>query len=82
MGASVTLTSSTLGEATEADFASWVGFVSDRIDAACGFKVGVDAAQYGESGDDQVRGTDEQRQTIREAIMVLWERWCEGEVAE
>ena len=65
-----------LGEATEADFASWVAYVSERIDES-----GVHAAVSGRGprdvqGDEIVGASDEERVAIEEARRALWDRWC------
>ncbi len=67
-----------LGEAaTDDDYASWIDFVAHRIDEACGFAVDVEASNPRDVQDDKVSGADdEQRETITEAIRVLWELWC------
>lgn len=73
---SISLTSYNMGDVTEADFDSWVAFVNERIDERCGFTVAVDGLRFGESGDDRISGSDEERETIAEAVRVLWDEWC------
>ena len=66
-----------MGEATEADFAAWVSFVSQRIDARAGFTVVVnECAARDIQRDTIVNATDEQREIIDEAKQALWDEWC------
>jgi hypothetical protein len=72
------LTSYDMGDATEADFDRWVEYVMQGIDTACGFEVDVTQARW-QSGPDRDRirhATEEQEQTIREALICLWDAWC------
>ena len=74
----LTLRRDGLGEAaTDADYTSWLNFVADRIDEACGFAVDVEASNPRDvQGNESIGADDEQRETITEAIRVLWELWC------
>ena len=74
----VTLTSYNTGDATEEDFDRWVAYVDQRIDEQVGATVRVDASAFGAAQtDDGVRGGNpDQRQSVREALEVLWESWC------
>jgi hypothetical protein len=79
--ASVTLTAYNLGPNTrEADFDAWVAYVAEHIDEATGLDVSVDAFAFtgrGAGGDkDNVSCDDEDRETIEEALEMLWERGC------
>jgi len=77
MNPSVKLTAYNLGGyATEADFDAWAQYVAAHIDEACGFEVDVDQFRFvGGPAKDEVRdATDEQGETIREALRELWER--------
>jgi hypothetical protein len=59
------------------DFDTYVSFVSDRIDDRAGFTVNVESAPFGEGGADRISGADDaQRETIREAMQVIWQEWC------
>ncbi len=87
----VVLVASNMGDSTtEADFDSWIAYVSERIDAACGFVVDVDSLGFRDSADRDgikfeesvdLETRDEQIATIREALARLWEAWCGGERA-
>lgn len=79
MAASVKLTASNLGgTATEADFDAWIAYVCARIDAVCGFEVGVESFRFGEAADrDVIRGTDAEREAIETALVTLWDEGCE-----
>ena len=81
--ATVRLTAYNMGPyATEADFDAWVRYVAANIDEATGLDVTVDAFQFagrGAGGDeDEISGweTEEDRETIGEALEALWERGC------
>lgn len=76
--ASVTLTSANMGaDATAQDFAAWVRYVSEHIDARTGLDVTVDAARFDSGGSDRIVADDEDRDTLRRAISVeLWEAFC------
>ncbi len=67
-----------LGEAASvADYTSWLDFVTDKIDEACGFAVDVEASDPRDVQRNKISAADdEQRETITEAIRVLWELWC------
>ena len=63
--------------ATDADYTSWLDFVTDRIDEACGFAVDVEASNPRDVQEDKIEGADDgERETITEALRVLWELWC------
>lgn len=75
----VTLTAYNMGpDATEADFDNWAAFVAERIDAACGFECEIDQAGFvgGPSRDVVADATDEQEETVREALRSIWDDWC------
>lgn len=76
----VTLGRDGLGAAaTPDDYASWLAFVTDRIDEACGFIVDVEPSNPRDVQENRIEGADdEQRETITEALRVLWELWCGG----
>ena len=79
--ATVTLTGHNMGDAaTEEDFDSYVAYVCEHIDEACGFTVGVETATPWHSpvSDSGVitDATDEERETIADVLPVLWEVWC------
>lgn len=82
----VTLTAYNMGpDATEADFDSWAKFVNDAIDARCGFTVDVDQFAFvgsSSSRDRIANATDEQHDSIREAMVSLWDEWCAQPVVE
>jgi hypothetical protein len=66
--------------ATEVDFDSWVAYVCDRIDAACGFVVEVsERAARASLQANEVRGaTEDEQATIEDAKQDLWDDWCAG----
>jgi len=74
----VTLTAYNMGDVNEQDYTMWIDYVSDRIDAAAGFEVGVDAAPFRGGPDaDQINyATEAQRDAITEALRSLWDSWC------
>ena len=75
----IVLHSGDMGDATEADFDRWTAFVISRLADRCGFEVEVDAARFGEAGDDVPRWCDDdQRTVIREVLHDLWDEWCAG----
>lgn len=75
--ATVTLGRDGMGaNATNADFESWVAFVSARIDAACGFEVSVKCHGRRDVQTDAFTGDDVQCETMREAVASLWNQWC------
>ncbi len=63
------------------DWESWASFVADNIDETCGFEVAVDTYPFsrGPSKDDVSADTDEQEETIKEALRRLWDDWCAGD---
>jgi hypothetical protein len=65
-----------LGDASEADFDSWVSYVSANIDERAGFEVEVDTRGERDVQSDEITGNDEQRETIGETVAALWEDWC------
>lgn len=69
-----------MGDVGAIDFGFWCDFVTANIDEACGFEVDVDAYRFGENpGRDCVLGaTNDQEDTIREALMGLWDGFCNG----
>ena len=75
---SITLTSYNMGDnATEADYDSFIAYVCDGIDALCGFEVEVDSSPFGRGpASDAFDGTDEQIETMRDAMRDLWDSWC------
>lgn len=74
----VRLSSENMGDASESDYDSYVAFVADRIDAKCGFAVEVCTERFGGIVSQPVSGaTDEQEQTISEALDALWVDWCD-----
>ena len=79
MAITVTLTAYNMGEnATEADFDAFAAFVAARIDERVGFEVSVDQSSFrnGPAADEISGASDEQRETIREAIEAMWGDWC------
>lgn len=78
----VTLTAYNLGpDATEAFFDEWAAYVASNLDEATGLDISVDQHAFtgrnaGGSEDTISGATDEQRETIREALSELWERGC------
>lgn len=73
----VVLGSAGLGsDETEAGYAEWVQYVCEHIDARTGFWTEVDASPFRDGASDRFYGTDEQIETMREAIRSLWDDWC------
>jgi predicted DNA-binding helix-hairpin-helix protein len=78
MKPTLTLTAYNLGDATEADFDAFTSYVAEKIDDATGLNVTVEQHPFrsGPSTDTIVGATDEQQETIREAVESLWQSWC------
>ena len=76
--AKVTLHAGGMGNATEADYWAWVAYVASRIDEMTGLDVDVEATPFGVSlADDQVSSSaPEHVEALREALEVLWGRFC------
>lgn len=78
----VTLTAQNLGpDADESFFDDWAGYLNEHIDEATGLDVSVGQFAFtgrNSGGDEDVisGATDEQRETIRDAIATLWEQGC------
>lgn len=74
----IILGSTNMGDVSEADYDAWTSYVADRIDDRCGFVVDeILPRRFGEAGDDHARGvTEEQRDTISEALRSLWDDFC------
>lgn len=77
---SVILTAQNMGpDATEADFDAWANYVAARASEWLGFEVDVDQHAFcgGPAADTIVGGTDEQRESLREALSHdLWDQAC------
>jgi hypothetical protein len=71
------LTAHNMGDVTGADFDAWAAHVTDRIDDACGFPVRVEQGPFSGPGmlfEDRIVGaTDEQTETVREAVRAMWD---------
>jgi hypothetical protein len=80
MGASITLGRDGMGDdATEADFESYVAFVVDEIDEACGFPVEVTVRGPRDVQGNSYRGdTQDDVDAVRDACQLLWDRWLEA----
>lgn len=77
----IILSSDGMCDADEADYEAYTSYICKNIDAACGFEVEVDSADFGRAVSDReaVQAEDEaQAATIREALSDLWERFCGG----
>ena len=83
MKPTVTLIAYNMGDTTEADFDGWCDYVDEHIDDACGFTVNVERAPFtsGPASDVITGATDEQEETIREALREFWDRaeWEEAQ---
>lgn len=80
--ATLTLGRDGLGEATEADFDAWVDYVTDNIEASCGFPVEVLPRMKYEVQADEIAAhssleeAERIRGTVQEAVSALWLEWC------
>ena len=76
--ATIVLTAHGMGDRVpRTDFDAWVGYVCEHIAEHLDFEVEVEAARFGEPGDDRVRAaTDEHAEAVREALAELWDAWC------
>ena len=64
------------------EFASYVSFVADRIDERSALTVDVDSSPFGVAHETRITAAnDAQRETIREALLSIWEEWCEQPAA-
>lgn len=74
---SVTLGREGMPGATESEFEAWVTYVTDHIDATCGFDVHV--YFLGPTGiqGNIVEADDYDRDVILASIVVLWNNWCD-----
>ena len=81
MTPSVTLSAYTTNFTSETDWDAWVQFVTYNIDAACGFEVDVSAAPMsrGSAEDKVAADSNDEEQTIKEAIQRLWDDFCAGD---
>lgn len=74
---SLTLASGNMGpHATDADYDNWVEFVCEHVESLCGFDVDVDSRRFADGGDDRFCADGSDRDTIRDALNTLWDRWC------
>lgn len=66
-----------MGDADESDFDAWTAYVAEHIDLRCGFEVTVEQRERRDVQTDAVRAASEDdEQTVREALAALWESWC------
>jgi leucyl aminopeptidase (aminopeptidase T) len=75
MKPTVTLTAYNMGADTiEADFECWCDYVDEHLGEACGFAVNVERAPFtsGPASDVISNASDEQADTIREALREFW----------
>ena len=64
------------GECAE-DFDAWVDCVVDNIHELCGFYVDVEVAHSHDIQSDIIIGaSEEDRQTVNEAMHSLWDSFC------
>ena len=63
-------------DADEADFDAWVAFVCARIDVMTGLDVTVEYRGARDVQDDCIIADDADRQTIHDAIQLLWDAFC------
>lgn len=75
--ATVWLSSDGMGdEATEADYDSYVAYVSARIDERCGFEVDLNAEDWGRPCLQRTTGDSDDRETADRVVQDLWDEWC------
>lgn len=77
----VTLTSYNMGDVSESDFDAWASYVGKHIDGLTGLDVAVEQARFGEAGEDAISGSDEDDQNVKDALRVLWDRFCADDSA-
>jgi hypothetical protein len=63
--------------ATEEDFDAWVSFVAGEIDSATGLDVAVETRGARDVQDDEIRGCLGDAQPIRDALVSLWDEFCD-----
>ena len=66
-----------MGEgATEDDFQSYVALVESKLDTLCGFPVAIVTAQPRDVQVNRIWADEDEKTTINEALIELWDEWC------
>jgi len=80
--ATVTLSAYCTNFVATSDWDSWVEFVCDNIDAACGFEVDIRTFPMFRCpfSDEVVAADNDAEQMIKDAIQSLWNDFCSGPV--
>jgi hypothetical protein len=60
-----------------ADYDAWTDHVCAGIDAQCGFEVEVEIEPFGRGFGDRYEGTDDEVETMREAMRALWDSFLD-----